>query len=152
MSKCVNQSFLIAGAASLLGKQLAEALLWFGCRHHVSELHMVWADEAVRHAQQPGGEDPLFKRFQKFFDYLDLDNLKFWQPDRADNAWFTEQAEVVRSFAEDMNINQRWIREDYQEMEELLIVYFKGERVVERRGTTGGVYTHNWHMERPGNN
>ena len=40
----------INGAASLLESELDRALLWFACRHHVSELHMTWADDAVRHA------------------------------------------------------------------------------------------------------
>ena len=38
------------GAASLLENELDRALLWFACRHHVAELHMGWADDAVRHA------------------------------------------------------------------------------------------------------
>lgn len=38
------------GAAALLENHLNKALLWFACRHHVAELHMGWADEAVRHA------------------------------------------------------------------------------------------------------
>ncbi len=36
--------------ASLLERELERALLWIACRHHVAELHMGWADEAVRHA------------------------------------------------------------------------------------------------------
>ena len=71
-------NLFLSGAAARLDRHLAEALIWFGCRHHAVERHMVWADDAVRHAQQPGAEDPLFKRFQIFFDYLDLDDLKMW--------------------------------------------------------------------------
>ncbi len=33
--------------ASLLERELERALLWIACRHHVAELHMGWADEAV---------------------------------------------------------------------------------------------------------
>ena len=37
------------GAASLLEIQLDKALLWFACRHHIAELHINSADDAVRH-------------------------------------------------------------------------------------------------------
>ena len=37
------------GAASLLEIQLDKALLWFACRHHIAELHISSADDAVRH-------------------------------------------------------------------------------------------------------
>ena len=39
------------GAAALLENELDRALLWLACRHHVAELHMGWADDAVRHAR-----------------------------------------------------------------------------------------------------
>ena len=106
---------LILGSASRLDKQASYSLLWFGCRHHAAERHMVWADEAVRDALKPGGEDPLFKRFEEHFDFLDLDNLIVWEDDGSD-PWFTEQANVVKRFAEDLNTSQDWIREDYQEL------------------------------------
>lgn len=40
----------INGAGALLENELDHALLWFACRHHISELHIGWADDAVRHA------------------------------------------------------------------------------------------------------
>ena len=142
-------NLFLSGAAARLDRHLAEALIWFGCRHHTAERHMAWADDAVRHAQQPGGEDPLFKRFQTFFDYLDLDDLKMWEGDpRGNDTWLSQQAEIARTFAENVNASKSWIREDYQEMAELLIVYFEG--VVRRRGADGTPYHHDWHMERPG--
>ena len=70
-----------------------------------------------------------------------------WEGDpRGNDTWFSQQAEIVRTFAENVNASQSWIREDYQEMAELLIVYFEG--VVRRRGADGTPYHHNWHMER----
>ena len=136
------------GSATRLDKQVSYSLLWFGCRHHAAERHMVWADEAVRGAPKPGGEDPLFKRFENHFDFIDLDDLKFWDGNTNGNNWFSQQANNVRVFAENLNVSESWIREDYQELNELLIAYFGG--VVRRRGLDGTVYNHPWHMERAG--
>lgn len=84
-----------------------------------------------------------------------MSDLQLWDGDEADQhggegcqTWFTYQAEVVRQFAEEINITQDWIREDYQEMAELLIIYFHGR--VRRRNAAGQVYDHAWRMQRPG--
>lgn len=37
------------GAAALLENELGKSLLWIACRHHVAELHVGWADYAIRH-------------------------------------------------------------------------------------------------------
>ena len=58
IEKCIGMCFdttasntrVNKGAAALLEHHLHKALLWFACRHHVAELHMGWADDAVRHA------------------------------------------------------------------------------------------------------
>ena len=46
------------------------------------------------------------------------------------------------------NIFEKWIREDYQEMNELLIIYFGGK--VQRVNTNGVPYDHTWKMQQPG--
>ena len=81
----------------------------------------------------PGGQDSLFTRFLNYFDMLDLADLQLWDGDEGDHhggdgceTWFTHQAEVVRQFAEQLNVTEAWIREDYQEMNELLIKFFHG--------------------------
>ena len=112
---------------------------------------MGWADKAVRNAMAPGGEDSLFNRYAKYFNMLDSTDFELWQGEVGDKhagdsciTWFSFQAEVVKVFAEILNINEDWIREDYQEMNELLIVFFGGQ--VQRRDTNGAVYSHVWRM------
>ena len=64
---------------------------------------------------------------------LDLTDLQLWDGEEGDRhggagceTWFTHQAEIVKQFAEQLNVTEAWIREDYQEMNELLIKYFHG--------------------------
>jgi hypothetical protein len=52
------------------------------------------------------------------FGMLDLDNLLLWQGDPNGDTWLSRQADAVKTFAENINITQSWIREDYQEMAE----------------------------------
>ena len=54
----------------------------------------------------------------------------------------------LKYFAENLNITETWIREDYQEMNELLIIFFGGR--VQRRDANGLLYNHTWKMQRPG--
>ena len=143
------------GAAALLENELKKALIWFGCRHHVAELHIGWADDAVRAQAAPGGADTMFKKFANYFDVLDLNNLSMWEGNEADQpagatcvTWFTHQAIVVKEFAQELNESEEWIREDYQELNELLIIYFGG--TVRRSGGNRDPYDHAWTMKRPG--
>ena len=89
---------------------------------------------AIISISAPGGEDSLFTRYSRFFDRLDLGNLLLWDGDAADQlpngvpgceTWFTHQARIVCQFAEHLNTTEDWIREDYQEMNELLIKFFR---------------------------
>ena len=64
---------------------------------------------------------------------LDRTDLLLWDGDKADQhggqgdeTWFTLQARAVRDFAEHLNITEDWIKGDYQEMNELLITFFRG--------------------------
>ncbi len=64
---------------------------------------------------------------------LDLTDLQLWDVGEGDNyvgqgckTWFSHQAEVVCHFAENLNVTESWIREDYQELNELLITFFHG--------------------------
>ena len=78
----------------------------------------------------PGGEDSLFTSFKNCFATLDPTDLRLFEDEQYVGAgcgtWFTHQAGVVREFAEQLNVTEEWIREDYQEMNELLIVFFHG--------------------------
>lgn len=75
----------------------------------------------------------MFARYQQYFVNLDLGDLSQWDGDVGDGGdvegcetWFTYQARQVLHFADQLNQTEEWIREDYQEMAELLIVFFHG--------------------------
>ena len=62
-----------------------------------------------------------------------MTDLQLWDREAADlhngqgcSTWFTYQAGIVRKFAEELNVDAEWLREDYREMCELLIVFFRG--------------------------
>lgn len=78
----------------------------------------------------PGGEDSLFKQFKDIFPTLDVDDLQLFEDDHyvglGCKTWFSYQSEVIRNYCEQLNITQDWVREDYRELNELLIIFFHG--------------------------
>ena len=75
-------------------------------------------------------------------DYLEAMDIspevhpfRLWEGDVSDElpdgthgceTWFSQQSRQICEFAEQLNISEVWIREDYQEMNELLITFFHG--------------------------
>ena len=132
-----SNSGIRLGAAVLIERHLATPMLYGGCRHHSAERHVHWADDAVRNMIYPGGEDPWFQRFQNYFPNIltGVQNLQLWEGDEGDSykaegaqgceTWWSYQAKKILALAIELN-KQDWVREDYQETCELLIVFFKG--------------------------
>ena len=153
----------VSGAASLFEQTLETSLLWFMCRHHVAEVHITWADHAVRNAVAPGGKDPMLTRFANYFPMLDLEDLKLYEPLEADQhlaagtpgceTWFSYQARYILQWAVQVNRALTWLREDNRQQLELLIVFFRGRDAqgrIMRSTRMGNQFLHKWSMQKPG--
>ena len=131
------------GAAVLIEKHICEnadgePMLYGGCRHHSAERHITWADDSIRHLVIPGGEDPWFQRYKDYFPNIltDLQHMQLWEGEPGDNyidegkqgcvTWWTYQSSVILQKALHLNRTAKWLRGDYQEANELLIVRLGG--------------------------
>lgn len=70
-----------SGCAVLLEKEFNKPLLWLACRHHIHELHIRHAWDAVA-GQSNSPIEPLLKRFQQQWITIDIspDDLVFFDP------------------------------------------------------------------------
>ena len=101
-------------------------LLWLACRHHVSELCIKHAHEAVR-GPSLGPDDPLFKRFKERFGFIALEDRNVWNWPNDDH-WRHQKAEQVLAWPNTHMEHGTWQREDYRELLELVVI-FLGEVV-----------------------
>ena len=85
------------GSVALLEELLHRVLLWLACRHHVSELCIKHAHEAVR-GPSSGPDDPLFKRFKERFGFIALEDRNVWNWPN-DEDWTHQKAEQVLAWA-----------------------------------------------------
>ena len=66
------------GAATYLENLLGKAIMRLACRHHIAELHIKHADEAVK-GQSHGPNDAMFKKFRKCFDDIHQNRYCKWE-------------------------------------------------------------------------
>ena len=115
------------GAAKLLDNALGRANLWFACRRHASERHIVHANEAVA-GKTKSPEEELFKRFKAYFKFIDTDPNKLqsfpWESDQISlygpYRFTTERALEVKAWSEKCCADGSFPREDYREFLELI--------------------------------
>jgi hypothetical protein len=106
------------GACVLLEQKMEKDLLWFPCRHHITELIL---EAAVSPTLQPssGPDIQLFKRFKTNWKMLDLTTF-----DRLENYPQQEKEKIIAFASRQMNEQQP--RDDYKELLELTIILLGG--------------------------
>ena len=114
------------GACKFVEEWRGSPILWLACRHHIAELHMMRAVEAILGSTTDPGVK-LFKRLKKEWADLEinLDNLAIIDISSLDTK-LREEAEAVLAWAQDQLAKGTWPREDYKELLELMIVYLGG--------------------------
>ena len=111
----------INGAATLIEQYLEKIqkrpLLWLPCRHHIPELFLAAAWEALfGKDMSPHYED--FKNFQKLFPGLDKSNFDFLGLKQ----WMKPHQKRVVDFCLHLLNSQKQPRDDYKECLELILV------------------------------
>ena len=133
------------GSVAVFEKLVARSLLWLACRHHISELHIKHANEAVR-GPSKGPDDKLFKSFREVFEKIVLNDRALWNwPNEGD--WRKEKASNVLEWATINMEKGTWIREDYRELLELVVIYLGG---VTKRLRKDGPVVADVEIRRPG--
>jgi hypothetical protein len=107
---------------------LDSPILWLACRHHVAELHIHRAIDAVTgNTTEPGVK--LFRRLKdqwlELLEKIDYKNLTVLGVDTLPPS-MREEAKSVLGWAQEELDKGTWPREDYRELLELLIVTLDG--------------------------
>ena len=112
------------GATTLFEKNLGRAILWLACRHHVAELFIKHANDAVR-GESKAPEDSLFSKFRRHYASIDIQVKEVWLwPDESD--WRHQRASDVLAWAEYHMRLGTWPREDYRELLEVTVIFLGG--------------------------
>lgn len=110
----------INGACPLLESKLDRNLLYFACRHHMFELVLACVFTTCM-GPTSGPDVQIFKRFQKYWEYIDRENFKS-----------TEDCDISENIKTDtINFAVKHLeffqpRDDYRELLELVIVFLGG--------------------------
>jgi hypothetical protein len=116
-------------ACIALQQATGRALLWTACRHHVGEVILTHVWDCLKIETSSGPDILLFKRFQKNFQKLSVDN-------------FTNLAfDVIVSQEDNTNtiallhnlLIQDQVRDDYKELLELSLIYLTGSSEILNR-------------------
>ena len=111
------------GACELLSQALDRNLLFLACRHHIHELVLGSAyQQALKHPST-GPEIQLFRRFREQWSLVDQSDFKDSQSDPP----MTEAVTPIRSsLLHFFRSCGSLLREDYQELAELCIIFLGG--------------------------
>jgi hypothetical protein len=150
-----SNSGLHEGAAKWLEEALGP-VLYNACRHHIYELHIKHPYNAVM-GPTKGPDDPLFKRFQKWFveqkeadpAFPDSNLFRKWSwpsvydetsptgPYKSGKSWF---ARASLTWAQEQLRHGTFARGDYRELAELLNFILGGEPIRIRAGEVFQVF------------
>ena len=144
-SPCHRYAKLITQKLAVFEKLVARSLLWLACRHHISELHIKHANEAVR-GPGKGPDDKLFKSFREVFEKIVLNDRALWNWQN-EGDWRKEKGSNVLEWATINMEKGTWIREDYRELLELVVIYLGG---VTKRLRKDGLVVADVEIRRPG--
>ena len=137
LEKCVgtcydttsSNSGLKKGAHFRIEKDVGHAILELECRKHVQELHVTHANKAVFGATK-APQKLHYKEFKNAWSFLNLDPSTLVMFDRekyANNTFFLEKAVESLQWAENHLEKKTFPRDDYRELNELIVVYLGGQ-------------------------
>ena len=114
-----------SGACVLVEQELEKDLLYLACRHHIHEL---LAQVAFKVALGPssGPEVPLFKRFQTQWNSINQDKYNTGVADPDVASLLVDVKEEMVAWAKLTLQDQSNLRDDYQELVELVLIFLGG--------------------------
>ena len=117
-----------SGAHFRLEKQINHAILELECRKHVHELHVTHANKAV-FGPTKGPQKSHYKKLKEAWSSMKLDTSSMkvfdWM-EYSDQTFLTERAKQSLDWAEWHLQQGTFPRDDYKEINELIVVYLGG--------------------------
>ena len=115
----------LSGACKLIEDHLERKFLWRACRHHIYEVHIKHADDAVAGStSEPGVK--LFRRLKAQWNDLEIDMSNLKLVNFPPNSWLWQQGVDILAWAFEHLEKGSWPRGDYKELLELVIVWMGG--------------------------
>ena len=103
----------------LIEKLLNRPLLWLACRHHIPELLLKAAWQALFGLDlEPSYAE--FRQFQKSWDKIDKDNFEHLDPKR--KPWMRPHRAKVVAYLKSLLESEKQPRDDYRECIELVLI------------------------------
>ena len=117
------------GAHFRIEKQVEHAILELECRKHVYERHVTHANKAVFGATK-GPQKAHYKKFKDSWSSLELDtnniNLFDWEK-YSEHSFLLDRARQSLAWAEWHLLQNTFPRDDYKELNELIVVHLGGQ-------------------------
>ena len=117
------------GAHFRIERNVGHAILELECRKHVHEVHVTHANKAI-FGLTKGPQKAHYKDFKTAWSSLKLDttSLKLFDWEKySEQKFLTCRAKQSLEWAEDNLQNNTFPRDDYKELNELIVVYLGGE-------------------------
>lgn len=117
-----SNSGRLNGACVLLEQKLNRNILFFACRHHIFEIVLQAVFVTSKLSAMSGPDIPLFKRFQNYWENIDLRNYCIWTS-------HPEVYEVLKDVVDKVllfcatKIEESFPRDDYKEFIELVMIF-----------------------------
>jgi len=109
------------GASTLLEQKLNRDIIYFACRHHVSELIIQAAFNEAKLYVSSGPIIPIFKRFQNAWKEIDKTKILVWNTNKNLKKIISPIRQEIVSFCF-KKITEDHPRDDYKELIELVII------------------------------
>lgn len=128
------------GSCILLERKLGKNLFWLACRHHIFELLIGAAFQAVLPLATSGPDNRLFVRFQSYWSEINQSTYITANPTIILRITDEKRNDIVNFCQEMLQIKQ--VRDDYRELLELSIIFLGKEPIRGIRFMTPGATSH----------
>lgn len=120
-----SNSGRLNGACVLLEQLLNRDILFFACRHHVFEIILQAVFSYVKVTVMNGPDIPLFKRFKIFWKNVDTTHFRIYSTFKKSYKYLKDVENEISLFCR-QRLNDNFLRDDYREFIELILIFLGG--------------------------
>lgn len=120
-----SNSGRLNGACVLLEQLLNRDILFFACRHHVFEIILQAVFSYVKVTVMNGPDIPLFKRFKIFWKNVDTTHFRIYSTFKKSYKYLKDVENEISLFCR-QRLNDYFLRDDYREFIELILIFLGG--------------------------
>lgn len=127
------------GTVKLLQDELGQFVLWLVCRSHNIELHVKYAHDYIFGGPK-SPSDKKFKKLQENWNSLTINKnrYKLFEWEKINGTFLEKKVHEVKQYCQMDYSTQTFPKDDYKELNELLIIYLAGNASLDlkRPGST----------------